>query len=276
MKYTKITIKTDNRHRVPYFIGSQVRGALGYILKKTVCVNPSFKCEGCFASSSCLYYEFYEAKNTTHKYRLDFDLGKDHYDFDLYLFEDACSKAPYIISALYTLFSKSGIGKDRNIYDSLEMYVNDIGILKEDNISLPKEYIKTFEIKSMYKYLVLHFVTPLRLKKNNRFIRDDSLELSDIINSIYQRQMRLLGKDYRRFPYEIKGEIVAKDLSYKELTRKSNRQKTLMNLGGIMGNITIRNLNKESFEVLKLAELLAVGKQSVFGLGKIMIKELDE
>ncbi|MCK9162437.1 MAG: CRISPR system precrRNA processing endoribonuclease RAMP protein Cas6 [Arcobacteraceae bacterium] len=276
MKYTKITIKTDNRHRVPYFIGSQVRGALGYILKKTVCINPSFKCEGCFASSSCLYYEFYEAKNATLKYRLDFDLGKDHYDFDLYLFEDSCSKAPYIISALYTLFSKSGIGKDRNIYDSLEMYVNNIDILKEDNISLPKEYIKTFEIKSIYKDLVLHFVTPLRLKKNNRFIRDDSLELNDIINSIYQRQMRLLDRDYRRFPYEIKGEIVAKDLSYKELTRKSNRQQIVMNMGGIVGSITIKDIDEKSYNILRLGELLAVGKQSVFGLGKIMIKELDE
>lgn len=37
--------------------------------------------------------------------------------------------------------------------------------------------------------------------------------------------MKLLNKDYKRFPYETEGTIVEKDLNYKELTRKSNRQK---------------------------------------------------
>lgn len=49
-----------------------------------------------------------------------------------------------------------------------------------------------------------------------------------------------------------------------------------MNLGGIMGHIKIKNLNKESYEVLKLGELLGVGKQTVFGLGRIEVEEINE
>jgi len=86
MKYTKITIIIKDKP--PYFIGSQLRGALGYALKKVTCINPSFKCDGCFATNNCLYYEFYEEKNVFHKYRFDFELGKEFYDFSFYLFDD--------------------------------------------------------------------------------------------------------------------------------------------------------------------------------------------
>ena len=87
--------------------------------------------------------------------------------------------------------------------------------------------------------------------------------------------MKLLGRDYKKFPYEIKGEIINKNLQFKELTRLSNRQKTTMNMGGLIAEIEFKNLNKECFEVLKLGELLGVGKQTVFGLGKIEMEELS-
>jgi hypothetical protein len=47
-----------------------------------------------------------------------------------------------------------------------------------------------------------------------------------------------------------------------------------MNLGGLIGEIQIKGLNKESFEVLKEREQIGVGKQTVFALGKIEIEEL--
>jgi len=86
--------------------------------------------------------------------------------------------------------------------------------------------------------------------------------------------MQLLGKGYKKFPYNIEGEIVSTNLHYKELTRRSNRQKSTMNLGGLMGEITIEGLNKESYEVLKVGELLGAGKSTVFGLGKIEVEVL--
>ena len=104
-------------------------------------------------------------------------------------------------------------------------------------------------------------------------MRDDSIELPDIINSIYQRQMQLLDKGFRKFDYEIQGTITHKDIYYKELTRKSNRQKTTMKLGGIMGTMTLTNLNKPTYEVLKIGTLIGAGKSTVFGLGNMGIKE---
>jgi hypothetical protein len=271
MNYTKITVLIKNKPS--YFIGSQLRGALGYALKKVTCINPSFECSECFAQNNCLYYSFYEQKNSFLKYRFDFILGLDYYDFNYYLFDNEVQKLPYLISAFSIMLTQNGLGSNRVKYKDFDIFVDDKNCMIDNKIVLPKNYIKTFHIEKIYQNIILEFITPLRIKKDNRFIRDDNIKLQDIINSIYQRQMGLIGRKYKKFPYKIEGEIVKKELSYKELTRKSNRQNTIMNLGGIIGKIQIKGLNKESFEVLKIGELIAVGKSTVFGLGKIKIEE---
>ena len=273
MNYTKLSILIKSEQKPLYFIGSQLRGTLGYSLKKVTCINPSFKCDGCFATSNCLYHSFYEQKNSFHKYRFDFELGKEYYDFSFYLFDDAVNSLPFVVSSFYMMLTQNGLGKHRIKYQNFDMYINDQNCLIDKNIKLPQNYSKTFLIDKICQDIRLEFVTPLRIKKDNRFLRDDNIELKDIINSIYKRQMNLLGRGFKRFPYEIKGDIIKKDIKYKELTRLSNRQQTTMNLGGIMGYIEIKNINKESFEVLKLGELIGVGKSTVFGLGKIQVEE---
>jgi len=274
MRYAKVSILIHDKP--PYFIGSQLRGALGYALKKVTCINPSYQCEGCFATANCLYYDFYEAKNAFHKFRFDYELGREYYDFSLYLYEEACEKLPYIISALYQMLTQNGLGRDKKTYQNFELYINDQSALKNAQLSIPKETTQTFAIDKTHSHITLRLATPLRIKRDNRFVRDANIELKDIINSIYQRQMQLLGREHKRFPYPIEGEIIAKDISYKELTRKSNRQKTTMNLGGIIGSLELKGLNEQSYNILKLGELISAGKSSVFGLGKIEIKHKEE
>ncbi|MFK5937690.1 MAG: CRISPR system precrRNA processing endoribonuclease RAMP protein Cas6 [Sulfurimonas sp.] len=273
MKFTQISLLIKPDKKPPYFIGSQLRGALGYALKKVSCINPSFKCEECFSASSCTYHQFYEQKNSFRKYRFDFELGLEYYDFNLYLFGEATKQLPYIVSALHMMLTKNGLGKERTLYPYFELFINGEQSLKNGELHLPNKYIKKLHIDDAKKNITLYIKTPLRIKKENNFVRDDKLELKDIINSIYQRQMQLLDKGYKKFPYPIEGKIIKKYLRYKELTRMSNRQKTTMNLGGIMGKIEIIGLNKECYEVLKVGELIGVGKQTVFGLGKIEVKE---
>jgi len=276
MKYVKLSILT-NEITPPYFIGSQIRGVFGYALKKIVCINPSFKCEECFAKENCLYYEFYEEKNRFHKYRLDFELGKSYYDFDFILFDSACEKLPYIISAFYKLFNEFGLGKDRKKIQNFDIFVNGKNIKDNNsNIKIPKDYIKEFKTNSFSSKVLLKFITPLRIKKKNRFIKDDSIELKDILDSIFKRNLQLQDKEFKKFPFEIKGKITKKDLRLKKLTRFSNRQQTKMNLDGIVGEVEIDNLSKEEYNLLKLGELIGVGKQVVFGLGKIEVKDRDE
>ncbi len=61
-----------------------------------------------------------------------------------------------------------------------------------------------------------------------------------------------------------------------ELTRRSNRQNTTMNFGGLVGSLEIRGVSKECMELLQLGEIIGVGKQTVFGLGKIETEDMNE
>jgi len=281
MKYTKVTIQIDTDKKIPNFIGSQLRGALGYALKKVVCINPSYRCDECFAQDNCLYYDFYEKKNVSHKYRFDFELGKESYYFNLYIFDTACEKLPYIVSSFHKMLTQIGLGRDNIIYENFRMFVNDKSIYENNKIELPKKYIEEFTYSNLMLDdetvdINLSFITPLRMKKKGVLIKDDDFKIADIIKSIYQRNRQLIGLNPIKLDFEISGEIIDKDIKYLELTRKSNRQKTLMNFGGIVGSITIKNLNQKSYELLKLGELIGVGKQTVFGLGKIKIKKMEE
>ncbi len=247
MIYTKLIIKSSSKK--PYdFIGSKIRGTLGYALKEEVCINPTYKCEGCFGANDCIFYKFYEQKNSTHQYRLDFDLADDAFGFSLLLFGDTQKNVGTVKKALFK---------------SLQEF-EDVACLEES---------VTFEITPYKSVLKLKFITPLRIKKENKFARED-IDLFDILASINKRYYELTNKEYQKLNISKEYKIISKNLYYKELTRKSNVQKTKMHLGGIMGEMIISNIDEQTYKILKLGETLACGKQTVFGLGKIKIEEI--
>ncbi len=270
MKYVKISVIIE-KAIPPFFLGSQLRGAFGYAIKRVVCINPSFKCDECFAKENCLYYQFYEEKNVYHKYRFDYELGKSYYDFSIYLFGDTISKLPYVISALYQMITKIGFGKDRKTYTKFDMFVNDSSIFKDNEITLPKNYEKEFRIDTFSPNILVRFVTPLRMKKNNSFIRSKELELKDLIDSICKRESKLQDKELKKLEFKPKGEIIKRDIKFLDLSRYSNRQKTKLRIGGLVGEVEIKDIDEKSYKLLKLGEIVGIGKQTAFGLGKIKV-----
>jgi len=250
MNYTKQTynIKAPK----PYlFIGSKIRGALGYALKEEVCINPSFECKDCFASKECIFYKMYEEQNKTHDYRLDFKLFTEKYKFSMLLF-----------------------GESQKYKKSINKAI--LKSLKECKKVEFKEKNKIISYKKYSSIIKLEFLTPLRIKKQNKFVlSEDEIGLNDILFSIHRRNLELQKKPFQRVQFNQNIKIVSKNLEYKELIRRSNRQNTKMNLGGLMGEIVLSDVDKETYNLLKLGEIIAVGKSTVFGLGKIKIKDIN-
>lgn len=271
MYYYKINLQFKTSFKTPYFIGSQIRGALGYALKKVVCINPSYKCEGCFSQDNCLYFDFYEKKGIYHQYRLDFELGLDSYDFNIYLFNEATDKLPYVVSALYILLTRQGLGKDREIVEQFKIYINNQNIMQNGEINLNGITPTIWQEPTTFKdSATLKLITPLRIKQNNRFVRNaDELKIEGLINSIYQRKLMIESKERAKLPFTPTLQIKNTFINFKDITRYSNRQKNSLKIGGLLGYIELKNIDKESYKLLKLAELIGVGKQTVFGLGKI-------
>lgn len=262
MTYTKLTIKINTSDNPPYFIGSQIRGAFGYALKNIV------KEKGL---DDNIYNKFFEQKDVIHQYRFDIRLGLNCYEFSFYLFEDACDEVYNCISAFHEMITKVGFGKNNITYNDFEILVNDKKFYKNGNITPFENTIKKFKISKYKKDVILRFETPLRIKKDGNFVLDDSIDLKSVLNSIYQRSLALQNKDFEKLPFTPKYKIKSKDIYFNDLKRFSNVQKTTMNLGGLMGEMWISDLDEKSFELLKLGELIGVGKQTVFGLGKIKL-----
>ncbi len=249
MTYTKQTynIKAPK----PYlFIGSKVRGALGYALKEEVCINPSFECKDCFASKDCIFYSMYEQQNKTHDYRLDFKLFTDKYKFSMLLFGELQNHKDTIKKAILISLDE---------YKKIDF----------------KEKQKDFKNKKHSSIIKLEFLTPLRIKKQNKFaLHQEEIGLNDILFSIHRRELELQKKPFERVQFNQDIKIVSKNLQYKELTRRSNKQNTKMNMGGLMGDIVLSGVDKQTYDLLKLGELIGVGKSTVFGLGKIKVENV--
>ena len=249
MKYTKITFKIKDTKKPHFFIGSKIRGTLGYALKDEVCINPTFKCNGCFAQHQCIFYDMYEKQNNTHKYRFDFDLYNNNYKFSLFLFEDHMAYQETLTKAI-------------------------LETLKEHKVVKHKIKQKKFKQKEKYsKIIKLNFITPVRIKKQNKFLLDN-IGLNDILYSIHRRDLELRNQPFKRIAFNQDIKVVSKNIRYQEITRKSNKQNTKMNLGGLMGEIVLSNVDKQTYNLLKLGEIISIGKQTVFGLGKIKIEDI--
>jgi hypothetical protein len=275
LRCLSIRIRFQTHTKTPYFIGSQIRGSLGYALKETVCINPTYCCEGCFAASNCLYFDWYEAKDMYHFYRLDIELGKPYYDVGVYLFADTVEKLPYVVSALHRMLTKHGLGTKRLKPHTYELYINDIRANDaQGHITLPEvaaQYIEFTPISAPVR-LHLRLVTPLRIKHANRFVRSmEHLHLHSLIRSIHRRYLLLTGLPETKLDFRVEGEITDRYGVFTDLTRYSSRQKGKLQIGGMVGEMTIEDIDERSYALLKIGEIIGVGKQTVFGLGKIQV-----
>lgn len=144
------------------------------------------------------------------------------------------------------------------------------------NLNL-KHFEREFKLKNSPQRAILRLLTPLRIKKNNAFVRHISpsnFDFNDILGSIFRRYNELLGCERAKTPH-FKGEIMHANTEFIELIRKSSRQRAMMSLGGLVGELEISALNAQSYAFLRLGEFIGVGKSCVFGLGKIKLETLS-
>lgn len=268
LRWIKIDVSTaEVKQRPSFFMGSMLRGAIGHALKRVTCINPSYQCEGCFSAKTCLYYDFYEKKNTTHPFRLGISLNPTRYDFSFYLFEKATASLPYILSAILKAFDEVGLKKEQLRIPITAMHVD--GVMVYDGkqfLSLDAVKPNELFVEALHSHMTLKFVTPLRIKEQNRYARH-SVALHTVVKNIQNRFHQLKGEEPAGHHHHIKGEIVRSSLKFIELKRYSNRQKQAMNFDGLKGEIEIEGLDKQSYFYLKIGEIIGAGKQTVFGLG---------
>lgn len=272
MTYHKLDISLKPSTITPLpFIGSTLRGAFGVSLKKVVCINPSFECEGCFAKDNCLFYDFYELKNKAHQYRFDFELNPKNYNFSLYLFEEATGKLPYVVSAIHKMFTEQGLGAKRDKFTIDTITCNKKTIYQNETFDLKDIKTKEFEVDELSKKIAIDFVTPLRMKYRGKLINKKP-PLETLLYSISNRLAEIKELPKNKLTFTPTYKESSSEVRFIDQTRRSNRQKTKLQIGGIMGYVQYEEIDEKSLILLQLGEIIGIGKQTVFGMGKIEVK----
>jgi hypothetical protein len=304
MKYikAKFKIKVLDDLYLPEYKGSFFRGIFGWKFKKLTCVLKNLEdCKECILKKTCPHFNIFENKYYSEKPLLKTGSSIPHpyiilppleekrkfekdetLEFEITLVGKWSETLPYFLLTFQEI-GKSGIGKNKSKFEIEAIYQNNRNILTNNNINFD---IKEFNFDnhsdvSNINFLTVELITPLRLMKNNKTMRN--LSFKDFYLSVLRRVELLLYyyndksidnfvnvKALNELAESIK--VKSKNLYWYNWERYSNRQKKRISLSGLMGKISFEGNITHFLPLLKFTETFHTGKNTVFGLGKINIE----
>jgi len=296
-KYT-VNYRFQEKAVLPRYKGSIIRGLFGMHLRKTVCVNPKLSsCRTCVVGAKCAYCRMFEPTrqqggdviDLPHPFvleppednRTEYQTGDD-FAFGLLLFGEAVEEFPYALVAFKGM-EKIPIGFqgkrgavvlskitafDKTIYDSaadrLEEYRvpcpagwgpapsggATVNLVTPMRIMLDKRLQKRLTFKGFFKTLIRRISSLRYYYSREKMDPDEVRRLIEMSEDIKTVEDKTFWQDWKRY---------------------SAKQKEEMNLGGLVGAIRYRGDLEPFWPYLKLGELVHVGKNTSFGLGRYEI-----
>jgi hypothetical protein len=280
---------------LPVYKASMFRGGFGSVFKKLNCVNRlSKECGSCPLKKTCAYGYIFETSdngNIPKPYVIEVPFeDKRGYqkgetlNFSLVLLGKAIDYLPYFIFSFIEL-GKQGITK-QNFKFSLNKVSDSFGneIFKDNKIVsngkklTAKDAVESDKTKIVGDKLNLDFITPLRLTDNGNLVVKPDFEaivkaLTRRINAIAKYHCAI-DETVNHLPFIDKAKTIEtffSGLNWKDWTRYSNRQKTTMEFGGLIGNIVFKGNFEEFIPYLIIGSHIHIGKNCVFGQGKYNI-----
>ncbi|MFQ5660497.1 MAG: CRISPR system precrRNA processing endoribonuclease RAMP protein Cas6 [Gammaproteobacteria bacterium] len=297
------TFPPDNQ-----YLGSAWRGALGHALRRTVCVTGLPECDACLLYRSCSYPYLFETPPPVQTQKMrrytaaphPFIIvlppsGMDRDDTGDWLLElvlighAANQQLAYLIHALKEA-GRQGITSAR-----LKMELTGVA----QAVALPPRNYHTIyqapeghleplpitapECPPVRDIVHLQLHTPFRFKKAGNLVTAETLGFPDLFGALLRR-ISMLSYFHTDTPFEIDFrrliaatrhvETVSKELRWHDWTRYSTRQRTTMQLGGVVGTIIFRGPEMEQFwPCLWAGQWLHAGKATSMGLGRYTIQE---
>lgn len=299
LKFVKlcVSLKAKEDCMLPEFTGSLLRGSFGHALKKSFCEEEARLCGSCGGSNLCGYFQIFESQDDSfkkigyhykpHPYIItpslknQFKVG-DILQFEITLFGDSTKYLSYLIPAFKSM-GTTGLGKDRKefillkVKDSLSgnlIYENDMQLdnqLKELSI---QDYAQKSTFEPNQSSFTIKFLTPGRFAENGRVLKTiPGKMLMESIIRRYTTMHSFYGELSKEDTYlkNLDIHISANQISFKKWNRYSNRQERKVQQSGILGIYDISNITEKIFYLFKTMEILHIGKNTSFGLGKIKL-----
>ena len=294
--------------QLPAYTGSAWHGLLGHALRRGVCVTGQRTCGGCLLTGSCAYAVLFESppadpqlakryQALPHPYVLEPDPpaapqllpAGGTFGLGLTLIGAATAFVPHLVHALRGA-GALGFGAARTGFSLIEVTQEQtlgsadwapiytgaaLSPITTHTPAPPRSPVQAH----------LHLQTPLRLKASGRLLSADAVTGADLLRALGQRA-ELLQRVYaptedpaqarwtdaRQAVHGV--EIVHRDLHWHDWARFSNRQATHMQLGGLLGQLTLGGPALAAvWPLLWFGQWLHAGKNTAFGLGRYRVTD---
>ncbi|WNS77435.1 CRISPR system precrRNA processing endoribonuclease RAMP protein Cas6 [Bacillus sp. DTU_2020_1000418_1_SI_GHA_SEK_038] len=274
---------------LPSFKGSTFRGLMGHALRETAC--PSCAEGGnseCLYGKGCMYKQIFESPNLQggfaphpfvmrcNDYRTEWKAG-DRISFELITISFLNDMTPELCQC-FEKMGQIGLGASRLAakLKKVEAYNDEqitSSIYIDGNIECKKIPAKQLELEERNE-VIIEFITPARITHQGRLQK--TLTYSIIMKSITSRVNQIASHYYPELYVNIRAEqdVVANKvydfLQAASIERYSNRKSQKMRLDGLIGLQKYEG-TRETYHLLKFAELIHIGKSTSMGFGKIKI-----
>jgi CRISPR/Cas system endoribonuclease Cas6 (RAMP superfamily) len=295
----------ETEARLPGYLGSTLRGSLGWALKKTACALRRQQCTDCLLREQCGYAWIFETERydtarggtvnaRPHPFVLQpLSVGRelmapgDPLEFDLRLFGSGNDYLPQLVYAV-RLMGETGIGTGRRhglgrfVLDRVSC--QDLVVYSAGEEVLQRPAVQSLDLAAQagdteVRSVTVTLATPLRLKRKNSLQRE--LPFAELIRACLRRISALEdaygpGEPELNYPGLIRRAAAVRladnGIRWRNLYRWSNRQKKKVSLSGLAGTSDYRGNLAEFLPLLKYAEQVNIGKQTVFGLGRLTVR----
>lgn len=282
-----------------YYAGSQLRGAFGMALKRTVCMTRMADCHDCPLYRSCVYPAVFETPAPEDHRLQQFSqipnpyviepppMGARNYQpgetlsFHHVLIGHAIKQLPIIVYAWQRALARqagmgggnatlSGIsylpaqGPEQSLYTDGELITPTLAPLP--NTPLPNP-------------IRLKLQTPLRLQQAGS-VKGYAMTGRDFLMALIRRYWLLAefhqdicpDIDFKQQAAQAEAIVLHGQLVWRDWQRYSNRQQQRMVLGGVMGTIELHGDLTPFTDCLIAGQWTHLGKNASFGLGQYVIE----
>ena len=300
----RFLLKLESPVRLPRFPGSTLRGLLGHGLRKTACITLRNSCDGCRLYSRCDYVNFFESPASGETQRKRYSAmphawvletepfpqrekrgmpKSDALSFTLILVGRAVEQLALVVTAMRQA-GRLGLGRGNTPFHVEKVLYEQV---------LGSDEWQSCEDKTGFRpdigvgalpvlpepagLTTLRFLTPLRMKHEKRLLRPADFSMELFLNSLRLRIRELVaiyglpGQEcvLPVIPPGLEDAVVETCLEWRDWTRYSNRQKTSMKMGGLLGHLKLESSRLgQWWPLLWYGQWLHVGKQSSMGLGQ--------
>ena len=294
--------------KLPDYIGSTLRGAFGWALKRSTCMLKREKCPTCILNTACAYPVLFATERygtveqgravnaRPHPLVFQPDPGgagtgreEENWHFSLLVIGDADQFLPHIVYSVRMMGEAGiGVGAKHGLgrFDLETVQADDADMFDAASgrmaTTLTARPLALGEAKEDVRRLGVHLLTPLRLKQENRLQTD--LPFHVLVRAVLRRISALESAygqgepdlDYRglvRRAEEVR--LEESTLRWQDLLRYSTRQQQTVSMSGLMGSAVYAGELDEFVPLLDYARQVHIGKQTLFGLGRLAIETAE-